>query len=143
MLPLFISKDVAQTVSKDELVVSGFFPGDQRPVDTALQTSKSDAVDILGRTMIEANGKPTDQRQVSFGTQVAMLVKREWKNIFRNKKALAARYMFTTMMSFLVGVIFWNVGSRSLQNFAVRIIYACRYLNILSDQSLVCSSHPS
>ena len=148
-LPLFISKDVAQTVSKDELVVSGFFPEDQRSVGTALQTSKSDAVDILGRTIVgtmfeqATNGKPADQRHVSFGTQVAILLEREWKNIVRNKTVLAARYMYTTMMSFLVGVIFWDVGSRSLQNFAVRIIYACRYLNILSDQSLVCSSHPS
>lgn len=66
-----------------------------------------------------------DSAQVSFKTQVIMLLQRERRNILRNKKALAARFVFTTVMSFLLGVIFWKIGDRSLASFPVSTCYHC------------------
>lgn len=55
--------------------------------------------------------------QVSLSTQVGMLLKRELLNIVRNKRVLAARFMLTFFMSFLLGIIFYDVGSKPLDKF--------------------------
>lgn len=72
-------------------------------------------VDALGRSTADDVNK--DTRRVTFDTQVSMLLQREWRNILRNKQALAARFLFTVMMSFLLGIIFWQIGDRSLASF--------------------------
>jgi hypothetical protein len=53
----------------------------------------------------------------SLSTQVGMLLKRELLNIVRNKRVLAARFMLTFFMSFLLGIIFYDVGSKPLDKF--------------------------
>lgn len=107
--------DVAQTVPMDQLLKAGFFPKDSRPATQALDASSYSNVDVLGVSITETGDK--DSRRVTFYTQVSMLLYREWRNILRNKKALAARFLFTIMMSFLLGIIFWKIGDRSLASF--------------------------
>mmetsp|Transcript_2833 Transcript_2833/g.5300 ORF Transcript_2833/g.5300 Transcript_2833/m.5300 type:complete len:404 (+) Transcript_2833:1198-2409(+) len=107
---------VAQTVSKAELLKAGFFPEDSRAMIKEGDTSSTTIIEEPDDSSNSFNSR-IDTAQVTFKTQVAMLLQREWRNIIRNKKALAARFVFTTVMSFLLGVIFWKVGERSLSSF--------------------------
>lgn len=52
-------------------------------------------------------------KQVSFGTEVRLLFKREIIHNSRNKKGVGARFALTTFMSILVGNIFFGVGGKS------------------------------
>jgi len=116
---------VAQTIPKEELLKAGFFAEDSRPVVDAMLASTNDKVDALGRSIVDSD--VTETRQVSYHIQVMMLLRREWQNIVRNKRALAARFMFTGVMSLLMGVIFWQIGDRPLigddDAFAVSTIF--------------------
>ena len=104
---------MAQTVPKEELHQAGFFPEDSRPVVDALVYSDDAKVNVLGRYRVEKSSK------VKFLTQVTMLLQREWRNIMRNTRAVAARFIFAIAMSLLVGVIFWKIGDRPLNSFVV------------------------
>jgi len=121
-------KHVAQTVPKNELLKAGFFPEDSRPIPSSLRKggklSPSNALvgDESDHEVLETANDKNNLERVTFVTQVSMLLQREWRNILRNKKALAARFIFTTVMSFLLGVIFWQIGDRSLASFRVSII---------------------
>lgn len=107
----------------EELLKDGFFPKDSKLMTTkALEPAAYNHVDVLGRS-IEDDNNSKDTRRVTFGTQVSMLLEREGRNILRNKKALAARFLFTMMMSFLLGIIFWKIGDRSLASSPVSIKY--------------------
>ena len=107
---------------KEELHQAGFFPEDSRPEVDALVYSDNAKVNVLGRSMVAKSSK------VNFLTQVTMLLQREWRNIVRNKKAVAARFIFTIAMSLLVGVIFWKIGNRPLDSLLVSSIH---YLSLL------------
>jgi hypothetical protein len=106
----------------EELLKAGFFPEDSRPMIEALDPASYNHVDTLGRSIVDDVNR--DKRRVTFNTQVTMLLQREWRNILRNKKALAARFVFTIMMSFLLGIIFWQIGDRSLASFPVSMVYS-------------------
>ena len=103
---------MAQTIPKEELIKAGFFAKDTRPVVDAKVVSTDDRVDALGRSIYDSD--VTETRQVPFHIQVTMLLRREWRNIVRNKRALAARFIFSGVMSLLTGVIFWRIGDRPL-----------------------------
>jgi hypothetical protein len=68
-----------------------------------------------------------NHRHVSFGTQVSMLIHRDFVNMARNKKAMRARFALTIMMSILEGIIFLRVGSRSLSQFTVSLSHSSDY----------------
>lgn len=107
---------VAQTVAKEDLLKAGFFPEDSRPLIKDETEESSIAIEESDDSTTSSRST-SDLVQVSFKTQVIMLLQRERRNILRNKKALAARFVFTTVMSFLLGVIFWKIGDRSLASF--------------------------
>lgn len=108
--------DVAQATPKQELIECGFFPDNLKPYSNPSNPQESDKdVDLLGRSI--ANEDIHSDDKVSFCTQVTMLLQREWRNVIRNKKALATRFVFTIFMAFLVGIIFWDIGKRELNQF--------------------------
>mmetsp|Transcript_2659 Transcript_2659/g.3539 ORF Transcript_2659/g.3539 Transcript_2659/m.3539 type:complete len:490 (+) Transcript_2659:539-2008(+) len=104
--------DVAQTESKEDLIKAGFFSSSERPPTEALTD------DIIDLNELDNNKNLLDDANTSFRTQVAMLIKREGINIVRNRKATVSRFMFTTMMSLLLGIIFLKIGDRDLAQFA-------------------------
>jgi ABC-2 type transporter. len=108
-------------VPKEDLLKAGFFPEDSRPLlkDEIGEESSIAIEEPADDSTTTSSRSTSDLVQVSFKTQVIMLLQRERRNILRNKKALAARFVFTTVMSFLLGVIFWKIGDRSLASFPV------------------------
>lgn len=105
-------------MAKEDLLKAGFFPEDSRPLIKDETEESSIAIEESDDSTTSSRST-SDLVQVSFKTQVIMLLQRERRNILRNKKALAARFVFTTVMSFLLGVIFWKIGDRSLASFPV------------------------
>lgn len=103
--------DIAQTVPITDLENDGFFHD-----VTVLPRPTGSLMNDPNRISSMIKGD-IDEQFVSLATQVGMLLKRELLNIVRNKRVLAARFMLTFFMSFLLGIIFYDVGSKSLDKF--------------------------
>ena len=110
---------MAQTVSEKQLEADGFFPSENEEIEPALGRIEDSRHDLLGMSKVLTNNH-SDHRHVSYSTQVFMLVRRDFVNMARNKKAMRARFALTIMMSIIEGIIFLRVGSRSLTQFTVR-----------------------
>ena len=116
---------VAQTVPESELEDLGYFPsGPEDTREYEMQPVKEHEIDITGddvenQVICHGNG---DQpfRHVSTGTQIAWLMKRDFRSIVRNKMVLGARLMLTGFMSVLVGLIFWQIGGSDSADPVVR-----------------------
>jgi len=105
------------------LEAEGFFPKEEQDVGPALGRIEDSRHDMLGFSKVLSHNKDSDHRHVSFTTQVFMLIRRDFVNMVRNKKAMRARFALTIMMSIIEGIIFLRVGTRSLSQFTVRFIH--------------------
>jgi len=131
---------VAQSVPIKTLENQGYFPKDTRilpePVTSALDKKSSFGISFtrretsstarshgddsdtdvvqIGRLSLkrpaEASVAATDSNRVSIFTQISMLFSREMKNLKRDKKALGGRLAFTTILTTLMGIIFYDVA---------------------------------
>jgi hypothetical protein len=91
-----------------DLDEAGFFPEDERKMSKAWVPGEGwDATGtrIVKRSMREVAPPP------GLKTQIVMLCIREWRNLLRDRVALAARFLFTLFLSLLIGVIFLDVGN--------------------------------
>jgi hypothetical protein len=96
---------VAQSVSEKELESQGFFEKDTRQV---IEPS------------VEAMAVPIGKnKHVGFGTQIALLFRRDLMSLKRDKRILGGRLMITSFIALLMGVIFWQVGNSDSANYAV------------------------
>lgn len=106
-----MAKNVAQSVSIEQLEKDDFFPEDSRKLEEAFQPGEGQ--DALGATF---SGHRKEQDQVDVGTpglqtQILWLFYRELKNLFRDTTAVGARFGSTIFLSCLVGALFFDVGS--------------------------------
>jgi hypothetical protein len=96
---------VAQKVPLDELDRCGFFPNDERNIgEPTKELRRSMRNSILFSTV------PRKERPPNFLTEISMLVQREGTHIRRNKTVTVARVIQTSVLSTLVGMIFYKVG---------------------------------
>lgn len=102
--------EIAQQYSQAQLLSEGFFAKDERKLPQPIVPRQSELLDCIG---VSAHEDISDDewRHVSFGTEVRLLFKREIIHNSRNKKAVGARFAFTTFLSTLVGCIFFQVGT--------------------------------
>ena len=104
----------AKAVSIDDLEKAGFFPRDERKLnDKLLNVSRSFSI------MSRSPGLVLDEKGAGMVEQVKLLLYREFKNLIRDKFAMAGRLGFSTLLSLLVGAIFKDVGtsnSSEIQN---------------------------
>ena len=91
-----------------ELEKAGFFPEDTRKIETAFIPNPGE--DALGNAILKRSQKTLDASTPSLLTEIKMLYARELSNLRRDKVALMARFLFTTFLSLLIGVIFLDVG---------------------------------
>ena len=101
--------EVAQQYSQEQLLQEGFFSKDDRNLPPAIIPKETELLDSLGVSRHD-DLSDDEWKHVGFFTELRMLVKREIIHNTRNKKALAARFAFTTFLSLLVGNIFFGVG---------------------------------
>jgi len=135
--------NIAQTVTEEDLDKAGFFPADERSLaESSQRPAKHEKRDILGRSIFAAPKKSgTGTRHVGFWTELRLLFVRELINMKRNKKATAARFMLTIIMSSLIGAIFYDVGNKSNTSLAVSNTFCAileielYYINHLHDYS--------
>lgn len=106
--------NVAQAHSMEELAKEGFFPIDKRRLPAPL-IGGSDGKDELGIT-ITGRHNLNDESQPGLTTQVKMLFTREVHNMVRDKSVLGGRFVFTTFLGLLIGVIFLGVGEEPSDN---------------------------
>jgi hypothetical protein len=94
-----------------ELDEAGFFPEDERGMGKALVPRKGQ--DATGSSIVERSMRTMMKNTTPPGlmTQLVMLCIREWRNLHRDRVALAARFLFTLFLSLLIGVIFLDVGN--------------------------------
>jgi hypothetical protein len=90
---------------------AGFFPGDERYMSKAMVQGKGQ--DVTGSPMVKRSIMAGAANTATPGlmTQIKMLYIREWRNLHRDRVALAARFLFTLFLSLLIGVIFLDVGN--------------------------------
>jgi ABC-2 type transporter len=105
-------QNVAQSVPLKELDDQGFFPVDARAMGDAF--TPEDGKDALGITItkrgkVEGNA---DERPPGMVTQTRMLFNRELINLRRDVTAVGARFGLTIFLGTLIGVIFFEVGSK-------------------------------
>jgi ABC-2 type transporter len=91
----------------------GFFPVDARAMGDAF--TPEDGKDALGITItkrgkVEGNA---DERPPGMVTQTRMLFNRELINLRRDVTAVGARFGLTIFLGTLIGVIFFEVGSKN------------------------------
>ena len=91
-----------------DLEKAGFFPEDTRVIEEALIPEEGQ--DALGNTIEKRSRAARETATPSLLTEIKMLFRREISNLGRDKVALAARFLFTTFLSLLIGVIFLDVG---------------------------------
>jgi hypothetical protein len=91
-----------------ELDEAGFFPGDERDMSKALVPGEGQ--DATGSPIVKRSIM-SDAATPGLPTQIVMLCIREWRNLHRDRVALAARFLFTLFLSLLIGVIFLDVGN--------------------------------
>jgi hypothetical protein len=89
-----------------DLDKAGFFPGDERALSKAWIPGKDQ--DVTGAPLVKVSGY---QNAPGLMTQIKLLCIREIRNLYRDRIALAARFLFTLFLSLLVGVIFLDVGN--------------------------------
>jgi hypothetical protein len=96
-----------------DLDEAGFFPGDERGISKALVPGQGQ--DATGSLIVKRAVVPGtaawDTATPGLMTQIKMLCIREWRNLHRDRVALAARFLFTLFLSLLIGVIFLDVGN--------------------------------
>lgn len=111
---------VSKAVSIQALNEAGFFPNDQRILSKAMSLESSSSRDALGISITDHNsGFEWDDTPVSQWTETSLLLQREFQDLWRDKFAIAGRFGFTTLLSFLIGTIFYKVGESDPGNISV------------------------
>jgi hypothetical protein len=113
VLYFFWPQNVAQSVPIPDLNEAGFFPSDERNLIKAKVSGEGQdaAGSIIVRRSIMSSAATWDTATPGLKTQLKLLCIREWKNLIRDRVALAARFLFTIFLSLLIGLIFFDVGN--------------------------------
>lgn len=109
----------AEAKPLEQLEQDGFFPKDTRvniEKKLTLADKIRESLGFLGDQPDSNLEKGADDRHVSFQIEVFTLMKREFKGFYRNKFALAARFVVSLVVGVLTGVIFWGVGTKDPLN---------------------------
>lgn len=99
----------AKAVPIDELDKAGFFPCDERKLDDQPLNVSYRSFSLV----FPAPGVEPNEKGAGMKTQIKLLLHREYKNLVRDKFAMAGRLGFSTLLSLLVGAIFKDVGMSS------------------------------
>lgn len=95
---------ISKTTNAEELERSGFFPKDERDLGKPSDTLRRQRLNSIFSGLQE-------EKPPSTLTAIAMLVGREWTHIKRNKAVTVARIIQTSVLSAMIGTIFFQVGS--------------------------------
>jgi hypothetical protein len=98
---------VALTHSIDEMECSGFFAPDQRTYSGPAYSNGKGNNPLRISTVGPGDYQSSKQK---FPAQTRLLFDREIKNLYRNTHALKTRSLMTTIVSLLIGSIFYQVA---------------------------------
>lgn len=105
---------VAQTTEKDVLQQRGFFddnhdaspPLSKDPTMVARPSLADPDISKLSATF----------ERVSLWTETMEIMRRDFRNLYRDLEALKLRILTVLVISVLLAICFWNIGSNSIQN---------------------------
>jgi len=103
--------NLAQTLSDAELEEAGLYLKDTRNLPLAERLRAVEVINVC--TQRASKHSEVDERRVSMLTEINLLFIREVRNLVRFRQPLVARFGFSSFMSLLVGVIFFDVGTLS------------------------------
>jgi hypothetical protein len=113
--PADFAMSVAQIYPEKELEDAGFFPKDHRSLPAAIPRTVSNQALSTPTEQNKLNpphkDSGVDEQRVSMLTEMRLLYIREFRSMIRFTTPLKARYGFSTVMSVLIGVIFFRVGA--------------------------------
>ena len=69
-------------------------------------------------------------RKVGLFVQIYLLLSREMKYMYRDKKQLGSRIILSIMLSLLVGVVFWKVGEANMHTYSVSSVLLLSLRNL-------------
>eukprot|EP00594_Rhizosolenia_setigera_P000825 CAMPEP_0178948312 /NCGR_PEP_ID=MMETSP0789-20121207/5402_1 /TAXON_ID=3005 /ORGANISM="Rhizosolenia setigera, Strain CCMP 1694" /LENGTH=550 /DNA_ID=CAMNT_0020628663 /DNA_START=206 /DNA_END=1855 /DNA_ORIENTATION=+ len=101
---------VAQLNEIPDLTAAGFFPKDRRK-----KNKKALAMTIMQAIGLES-GQEAKPERLSVKDQIILLLKRELVNFKRDKAAIATRLALSVVLSFLIGIIYFQIAPRTETN---------------------------
>ncbi|CAB9512480.1 Putative white-brown complex homolog protein 30 [Seminavis robusta] len=104
----------AKMISTTELCKAGFYPEDERILKDPKELNAAGTRSLFGKRRVIAWSSKT----ASKATQIRLLFRREVINLTRDKIAMAGRLGFSTLLSLMMGAIFWDVGNSDSANIA-------------------------
>ena len=121
---------MAQAIPIADLEEKGFFPADTRECPNPATDS----------TVAFPKKDKKVFHRVNWVTQTSLLLQRDWMDMIRNKRVTGARYAMCFGMSFLVALLYQNVGRSPKSDI---VVSKCRcFHSVARSPSLLIKSSP-